>query len=116
MICRFAICIPVYNNPKTIVEVIEKTLQQSKYPLIVVDDGSDVPVESLYLEKNKTIPPALSFIRHEKKPGDRFPSHPKTYSMHHGYTLWRCCGNKPGCKTIFHRNNAICKTQYMISP
>lgn len=69
MNCRFAICIPVYNNPKTIVEVIEKTLSLSPYPLIVVDDGSDISVESLYLEKNKTIPQNLSFIRHEKNQG-----------------------------------------------
>lgn len=67
MICRFAICIPVYNNPKTIVAVIEATLAACPYPLIIIDDGSDLSVESLSKDKIKS--ERIQFIRHEKNEG-----------------------------------------------
>jgi len=63
MIIRCLICIPVYNNPKTIQKVVQEILDHSKLPILVLDDGSDVPVENLVmphplvkihrLEKNK---------------------------------------------------------------
>ena len=49
MICRFGIAIPVYNNPNTIVEVVQACLKETDYPIIIVDDGSDQPVETLFL-------------------------------------------------------------------
>lgn len=52
------ILIPVYNNPKTIARVVEEVLVYN-LPIIVVDDGSDVPIEVL-LEENKHI----TIVRH----------------------------------------------------
>jgi predicted LPLAT superfamily acyltransferase len=66
---RFAVCIPVYNNPLTIVEVIEQTLAATHFPILVIDDGSEVPVEKLYLEIHKVQNDRLEFIRHEKNLG-----------------------------------------------
>jgi predicted LPLAT superfamily acyltransferase/glycosyltransferase involved in cell wall biosynthesis len=47
MIIRVCLCIPTYNNAKTIEEVVVDCLQKTQYPLLVVDDGSDEPVEGL---------------------------------------------------------------------
>jgi predicted LPLAT superfamily acyltransferase len=38
------IAIPVYNNPTTIADVVRDCLEQSKLPVLVIDDGSDLPV------------------------------------------------------------------------
>jgi glycosyltransferase involved in cell wall biosynthesis len=40
------VVIPTYNNPKTIKAVVEDVLKHN-YKVIVVDDGSDIPVSSL---------------------------------------------------------------------
>lgn len=57
------ILIPVYNNPKTIVRVVEEVLVYN-LPIIVVDDGSDVQIETL-LEKNEHI----TIVRHPLNQG-----------------------------------------------
>ena len=38
------IAIPVYNNPDTILAVVEDCLAKTKLPIVVIDDGSAVPV------------------------------------------------------------------------
>lgn len=43
---NLCIIIPVYNNPKTIVRVVEEA-KYYQIPIIVVDDGSDIAVETL---------------------------------------------------------------------
>jgi len=49
------IIVPVYNNPLTIAKVVSQIKEVCDLTLIIVDDGSDVPVESL-------IPPSKSII------------------------------------------------------
>lgn len=44
---RFVICIPVYNNPETIAEVVSGCLRESSLNVIVIDDGSTQPVRGL---------------------------------------------------------------------
>ncbi len=67
---RFVICMPVFDHPKTVVEVIEKCLTATDFPLIVVDDGSEILVEELFSssallsQKNR-----ITFIRHSKNFG-----------------------------------------------
>lgn len=65
MTFRFGVAIPVYNNPKTIFEVVYACIKETTYPIIVVDDGSDENVESLFIEKNNRI----HFIRFPKNLG-----------------------------------------------
>jgi len=43
---QIAVVIPTYNNPKTIVKVVADVVALG-YSLVVVDDGSDIPVSSL---------------------------------------------------------------------
>ena len=69
MNCRFAICIPVYNNPKTIVHVIERTLEATKDLILVVDDGSEIPVQTLFLEKFPMGNSQVHFVRHAQNLG-----------------------------------------------
>ena len=47
MIIRTCICIPIYNNPETITKVVADCLTQTAFPVLVVDDGSEIPVEGL---------------------------------------------------------------------
>jgi glycosyltransferase involved in cell wall biosynthesis len=59
------VIVPTYNNPKTIENVAEDVLEHG-YALVIVDDGSDQPVENLFpAEKKKKI----HFIRHESNLG-----------------------------------------------
>lgn len=44
MILRFGICIPTYNNPKTLASVVQDCLKNTPYPIWVIDDGSTEPV------------------------------------------------------------------------
>lgn len=65
---RYLICIPIYNNESTICDIIEKCLATTAHPIVIVDDGSDLSVEQLFLKthlKNERI----SFLRHEKNLG-----------------------------------------------
>lgn len=49
------IIIPVYNNPNTVAAIVSQIREHCDLPLIVVDDGSDIPVESLVAEQNNII-------------------------------------------------------------
>jgi predicted LPLAT superfamily acyltransferase len=61
MIIRACVCIPTFNNPTTIAEVVEGCLRETLFPILVIDDGSDLPVgpfanprvEVLRLRKNQ---------------------------------------------------------------
>jgi predicted LPLAT superfamily acyltransferase/uncharacterized protein (DUF2062 family) len=69
MIGRFVVCIPVYNNPATIVEVIRSCLTHFEGPVMVLDDGSDLPVETLFLQSLPGGHERLIFVRHPKNCG-----------------------------------------------
>ncbi|HIP51071.1 MAG TPA: glycosyltransferase family 2 protein [Campylobacterales bacterium] len=60
---EIAIVIPVYNNPKTIEKVVEDALLLNMQ-VIVIDDGSEISVESL-VPKDEN----LLFVRHELNKG-----------------------------------------------
>jgi predicted LPLAT superfamily acyltransferase/glycosyltransferase involved in cell wall biosynthesis len=44
MILRYCICIPTYNNPEMIQDVVRDCLDRTPYPILIIDDGSDEPV------------------------------------------------------------------------
>lgn len=52
--------VPTYNNPKTIKNVARDIVEHG-YKLIIADDGSDIPVESLFSENEKE---DITFVRH----------------------------------------------------
>jgi len=62
---KFIIIIPTYNNPKTIRNVVKDVLLHG-YDVMVIDDGSDTPIKTLFSEKEKT---NVTFVRHEKNQG-----------------------------------------------
>ncbi len=62
---KFIIIIPTYNNPHTIREVVADVLAHG-YEVIVVDDGSDTPIESLFEKDQKK---GVIFVRHNKNRG-----------------------------------------------
>ena len=47
MILRVCVCIPIFDNPKTIEKVVIDTLTGTEFPVLVVDDGSVIPVTEL---------------------------------------------------------------------
>jgi uncharacterized protein (DUF2062 family) len=51
MILRIRLCIPTYNNPLTLEQVVVDCLRETDLPVLVVDDGSDLPVENLFRQK-----------------------------------------------------------------
>lgn len=57
------VVVPTYNNPKSIKAVAEDVLNHG-YELIIVDDGSEVKIESLFTEKEN-----IHFIRHDVNKG-----------------------------------------------
>ena len=57
------IIIPTFNNPKTIQAVAQDVLDHG-YSMIIVDDGSHSPVESLVQDHEK-----ITFLRHETNQG-----------------------------------------------
>lgn len=57
------VVVPTYNNPLTIAHVANDVLSHG-YALIVVDDGSDIPVSSLIPAHEK-----LTILRHEVNQG-----------------------------------------------
>lgn len=50
MLEHLCVIVPVYNNPNTIAKVVSQIQEECDLTLIIVDDGSDVPVESLIAE------------------------------------------------------------------
>ena len=63
--CKVILIIPTYNNPLTIREVALDVLAQD-YEVIVVDDGSDVPIQTLFSKEEQE---KIHFVRHEKNQG-----------------------------------------------
>jgi glycosyltransferase involved in cell wall biosynthesis len=47
---KFCICVPTYNNAQTVATVAEQCLEATDFPVLVVDDGSTVPVRTLVPE------------------------------------------------------------------
>ena len=60
-----AVVVPTYNNPKTIKAVAMDILDHGFSP-IIVDDGSDEPIEELFSEAEKA---GIEFVRHERNRG-----------------------------------------------
>jgi len=52
---NLCIIVPVYNNPNTVSMVVSQIREICDTTLIVVDDGSDIPVESLIHEQHDII-------------------------------------------------------------
>lgn len=65
---KFLICIPVYNHPATVNQVIDDCLNLQEHPVLVVDDGSDLDVQKTYEILNKKNE-RLYFLKHEKNNG-----------------------------------------------
>lgn len=66
MILRPCICIPTYNNAVTIRWFVEDCLRETPYPILLVDDGSDVPVTQLLAGLSNS---RLHVIRFERNKG-----------------------------------------------
>lgn len=58
MILRFCVCIPTFDNPQTIVSVVNDVLSTTEYPVLVIDDGSAVPVADIL--RDSDVAPVLS--------------------------------------------------------
>ncbi|MBL7672405.1 MAG: DUF2062 domain-containing protein [Bdellovibrionaceae bacterium] len=69
MKCRFVICIPVFDNPGTIVDVIEACLLETPHPVFVIDDGSQISVESLFKARCGPGEKRVSFYRDDQNQG-----------------------------------------------
>lgn len=79
---NLCIVIPVYNNPKTIKNITQEVLTYN-IPLIVVDDGSDISVETL-IDSRATI------VTHKKNMGKGVALRSgaaKAYSMGYKFCL-----------------------------
>ncbi len=59
MILRVCLVIPTYNNSTSIATVVSQALEATALPVLVVDDGSDVPVAELI-----SAHPRLTILRH----------------------------------------------------
>lgn len=62
---KVIVIIPTYNNPNTIKAVVNDVLDHS-YEVIVVDDGSDLPIEDLFSEEEQK---KVTFVRHDVNQG-----------------------------------------------
>jgi len=47
MILRLCVVVPTFDNPRTISSVIKDIVTTTPFPVLVVDDGSEVPVENV---------------------------------------------------------------------
>ncbi|MBK7962164.1 MAG: glycosyltransferase family 2 protein [Bdellovibrionales bacterium] len=63
------ICIPVFDNPGTIVDVIEACLLETPHPIFVIDDGSQISVESLFKARCGPGEKRVSFYRDDQNQG-----------------------------------------------
>ena len=59
------VIIPTYDNPLTIKSVAFDILKYN-YRVVIVDDGSDAPVEELFLPEERA---NIVFLRHETNQG-----------------------------------------------
>jgi len=62
---KIIIIIPTYNNPTSIKDVVYDVLNHD-YKVIVIDDGSDAPIEALFSKKEQE---KIYFVRHEINKG-----------------------------------------------
>jgi len=62
---KIIIVIPTYNNPDTIKDVVYDVLNHD-YKVIVIDDGSDLPIEALFTKEEQE---KVYFVRHEINKG-----------------------------------------------
>ena len=71
MILRICVCIPVFNNPRTINKVIEDCLENTSFPIWIIDDGSDTSVEQSLSAKSQEAFKSgrLKIIRHPENLG-----------------------------------------------
>ncbi len=72
MILRYVVVLPCYNNPKTIEHVAQQVLANTAFPVLIVDDGSTVPVSELL--QSSVVQEALksqrlTLLRHESNRG-----------------------------------------------
>ncbi|MCB0393126.1 MAG: DUF2062 domain-containing protein [Bdellovibrionales bacterium] len=85
MIVRNLVCIPVYNNPDTVSDVVIRVLNSCNLPVLIVDDGSSVPVERLLPQECQT--DRVMIHRFEKNQGKgsalKFGFH---FALSKGYT------------------------------
>jgi glycosyltransferase involved in cell wall biosynthesis len=65
MLQKTAVVVPTYNNPKTI-KAVALDLQNHKYEIIIVDDGSDESIEVMFEENEKE---NIHFITHKMNTG-----------------------------------------------
>lgn len=65
---KFLICIPVFNHPLTVNQVIQDCLSHQEHSILVVDDGSDSDVKSAY-ESVFPLNSRVHFLKHEKNKG-----------------------------------------------
>ena len=49
MILRHFVCIPCFDNPKTVGQVVSQVLSETDLPILVVDDGSKIKVSDLLI-------------------------------------------------------------------
>jgi predicted LPLAT superfamily acyltransferase len=64
---KYLQCVPTYNNPKTIVSVVRDLLSETSNDILIVDDGSDIPVEKLVRAEIQS--DRLFFIRFNENKG-----------------------------------------------
>ncbi len=64
MILRIALIIPTYNNPQMINSVVADALAKTVFPILIFDDGSQVPVSELVAPH-----PRVTIHRSEKNQG-----------------------------------------------
>ncbi len=86
---RFLLCIPVYNNSKTIQQIVAEIGSRGDLqdlPLLIVDDGSEVPVESL-IAAQTNLTGRIFILRHSKNEGKGIAIQSAfRWALEHGYT------------------------------
>lgn len=84
---RFVIAIPVYNHPQTVTQVAAECLRITDLPILIVDDGSTIPVEELFQKEKTTPSPRLHFQRHAMNRGKGTALQTAfRWALGHGYT------------------------------
>ncbi|MBC7692408.1 MAG: glycosyltransferase family 2 protein [Methylotenera sp.] len=70
MILRIRVCIPTYKNPLTIASFVKDCLSLTQFPILVVEDGSEVPIRTLLTEFTEHFKSGrLEVLRLEKNQG-----------------------------------------------
>lgn len=47
MILRVCVVVPTFNNPRTISSVVKDIVKKTKFPVLIIDDGSETPVTNV---------------------------------------------------------------------